>query len=344
MMRYSEYIAACTRARAMKWRILSRDDWARIIMMNSAEEIINFLKQKGLILSTSPSIEIAEKELREGEIYAASSLIRFIHGPAYDALKYFIFYYDLLNIETIIYHLHSGTENKELAGILYSTGRQGMVRAELLAGVTSFPALANTLRGTVLYKTFKDNLAEYEREGDITSFIAGIELEFMRNWHNAVKRCAGNNYSSSNSSFDSFIKVKAADAMLRMQFYRDTSPHKLDTWAALVSGGLTRSALKEWREISDEQAASVNLIKMIFPRYFKSDMVIDNYPAADRQMMRALRYTVVRSQQRNEFSLDYLISFLLLVMLQTEDLIKTLECKDFGLNSEELTGYLIKEL
>jgi len=332
-MGQSGYIAACVRARAKKNGLLTHEEWLSLSRMGDAPEVMAWLRQRGLAEFDGP-IEKVERALRAHNIRLAASLSRFLSGTGADAVNCFVRYYDLLNVETVISNLHTGGDTGGIAPFLFDTGRAGMVDKELLTAVGSFPALGNLLRGTVLYDVYRRALEQYERDGEVARFTAALELEFLRGWYRAVRRVRGNG----RSAFDSFIKIKAADAMLRLRFRRDSSEHEVAQWNRLVPGGLLGSDFERWYAVSDFKEAAGYLEQRIFGGNAGAD---DAEVDVETRMQRRLLADVMREQHRNGFSLDYLFSFLLRFMLQTEDLVRLLECKDFNLEPERLDEYLV---
>ncbi len=343
-MAQSGYIASCVRARAMKGILLAPDEWQQLALMDSAEDVMGFLHQRGLISATT-IVETAEKELRERNIATAASLIRFVHGAAFEALKYFVYYYDLLNVETLISHLHTGGASGEMLPLLYDTGRLGMVDVENLASVTSYPVLTNCLRGSVLYDVFKRELESYERDEDVAGFVAAIELDFMRGWQRVVQRCRRGAVGASQSLFDAFLKVKAADGMLRLRFRRESGEHLVASWNELVPGGLVGSDMSGWYNIEDERDSFKYLLGRLGGGGSIHETEADGADAQmDKGMMRTLLDETLRIQRRGGFTVDYIMSFLFRVMLQSEDLVSLLECKDFGLANDEVASYLVGDV
>jgi hypothetical protein len=332
----SGYIAACVRAHAMKRLLLDQDEWQRLLLTSGRDELIGRLAQRGLVSGVS-GMAAVERELRGRCITAASSLVRFLSGAAYDTVRFFVYYYDLLNIETVIAHLHFGSDDS-IADLLYDTGRLGMVHSELLAAATSFPALGKSLKGSVLYDAYNRGLELYERDGDVAAFLAELEFDFLRGWSQAERRSRRGRISK--SVFDVYLRIKTADAMMRLRFRRESGEHAVDRWNGLVPGGLLGRDIREWRGMESESDAFGYLAERIFGRH--SDIAVGSDSAGDEtQLLRGLLAETRRSQRRGEFSVDYLLGFLFRLMLQAEDLVRLLECRDFGLDSNLVAGYMI---
>ncbi len=348
MTQLAKYSASCVRARAMRSSFLTPADWKNIVSMHAVDDVVSLLGQKGLLTSSlNKDISFVEKELRENNISSAKALLRFAQEPVRDAIRFFIYYYDLMNIETIIHHLHVGADHADIDSLLYSTGGQGMVDKDLLASVTSFASLANILHGTVLYNSFKNALVNYEQDENISAFVSAIELDFIKSWSKTVASCSNGFRQGVGGvpSFDAFLRVKSADAVFRLRFRRESQVHDFTAWSSLVPGAPLTGSMSEWMEISGEEEAYNYLINIVFSKQMLKDAATDNknfnINLVDKQLMRMLWNVVKRSQRNNGFDADFLISFLFLMMLQTEDLIAVLECKDFGLEQDSVTDYLI---
>jgi hypothetical protein len=331
----------------MRSQLLTQSDWQNLAGMVSADDVSVRLNQMGLITSSlNNDISLVEKELRENNVASAEALLHFSQDPARDAIRFFIYYYDLMNIEAVIHHLHAGADKHDISSVLYATGGQGMIGREILASVTSFAMLSNVLHGTVIYNAFKVALARFEQDEDVSVFIAAIEFEFMKNWAKAVAACGhgfGSGSRHGGSSFDAFIRVKATDAVFRMRFKRESQTHDFTSWAALVPGAPLNGVMSKWLEVSDEKDAFEFLVNVMFPGNMVKGAVMGpdmDLNVADRHLMRMLRAVARRSQRRNGFDADFLMSFLFLMMLQAEDLVSLLECKDFGLEQNSIAGYL----
>jgi hypothetical protein len=324
----------------MKRLLLSDDEWRKLRMSGSSDELVAKLVQRGLV-SEAAGLDAVERELRGECVAAASSLIRFLSGAGYDTLRFFIYYYDLLNIETVIAHLHFGSE-AGVAEMLYDTGRLGLIKHDTLAAVSSFPALGSCLKGSVLYDAYKQGLESYERDGDISVFTAELELAFLKGWSLAERRCRRMG-GQGKSIFSVYLKTRAADAMLRLRFRRESAEHAVERWNGLVPGGLLGKDLRDWNALDSEKDAFKYLASRVFGRHHDVGAGADS-SADETLLQRGMLNETRRALRRGDFSIDYLLGFLFRLMLQAEDLVRLLECCDFGLDSDTASEYLIGEI
>jgi hypothetical protein len=289
--------------------------------MPRAADAIAWLAQRGRIPASGLDAADAERGLRQDMIGVVCKLLRFCRGDSRDLLAYFLYYYDLLNVEAVIYALDSGGEDIA-APPLYDTGRSGLLRREALASASSFPVLGALLRGTPLHGPFRSAFPVYEETSDAPTFVASIERAFLELWKAAAARCGQVGEDARDGSlFLTFLEGTVTDTASRLQA-RGCRPHLVDEWLAMVPragrrrpGRPPRRAVQPAKEGGAEPPTSI----------WGGQRVGD---------------AAWRTQRRMALDVQFLLGFLFLRLQETERLVALIESKDLGLSADEAASYV----
>ena len=338
-MSIAQYAAPCVRAHAMRSRFFSAEDWRLLTEFRRLDDLLAWLRQRDMISSSATTVYEVERELHQINIRSAASILRFVHGSVREALKFFVYYYDLLNVETVIQHLHNMSGETDLSTTLYDTGLLGRVKTEKLARVTNFATLKTLLKGSVFFDSYRKALPRYEQNEDVSRFLNALEVDFMKRWVRAVGACGISDARGWRSSFGAFVSSTGILAALRARFRRNWKQYDVEQWLDLVQG---------WSPSSDwwMSASEADIAERVFsealpvPSNGATKTVSDAPNALENRVMSAFWTSVRKRQRQSRFDADFLISFLLQQRIQIDRLIGVIECLDLDLDRETLEDFL----
>jgi hypothetical protein len=327
------FSAICVRACAMRSARLGPADWQELLDLPTAREVVTRLASAGLVSSADLSAADAEYEIRQGLVEQASKLMRFASGDLRRTLAGFVGLYDLLNLESVICHIHGGRQGA--APRLCETGRCGMFSSAALASAGNLAVLGSLVDGTPLAVAFEEAVGILTEDGDLERCLTVLEREFVSDWRSAA-RAAG---FSDSSALSAFLGMWVAMAVLRLGS-RGGKPHELISWLRLVSDAREAQGMLE-RRVQPLDLHAV-LMAAIFGRQSrKAEQAPQSVGQAD---IRAARRALARAKQAQKclrFNADFPIGFLVTGHYQAESLIALIEGKDLGLKRAEIEALLV---
>jgi len=231
------YTAASVRACALRGVLLAADEWPRLAGIAGTGAAIEWLKARGVVDSGVAGLLSVERSAHASVIRNGTGLLRFVRGPLSDLLRCFVYYYDLLNVESVAYRIHTfSVEEGHAAGRLYDTGPFGLFSAGALDAVTNYAALGRALRHSVFANAFDAGLVRYQEDEDVVRLVERVEVAFFANWVGAAERCgvfvrgvAGR------TALGIFFAARAIGAAVRLKLYRQAQTNRIVEWLSLVA-------------------------------------------------------------------------------------------------------------
>jgi len=336
-----KYAAACVRVCAMQTHLLGADDWQRLLQMAHLQEMVTWLAQRGLVPSAAQDIPEAQRTLREGVIEDSEKLIRFVSGPAEAMLAFFIYHYDLLNLETVIGRLHAGAGGAAPAH-LYETGRFGLLSREALSTVTSYGVLTDMLLGTPFAGPFASALAHYQEDGDLPALLTSMEYSFLADWQTAVARCLTWRRRR-RSTFDLFVAARAMTWAIRLKFFRKRQDYEVHRCLDALIRRADVKACYTAMEATIPETAFRLLAAALLPEGVPARLADAPFDLdlLDIRLMGVILEEANRRHRPIDFSAEYLIGYHFLKLFETENLVRLLEGKALGVDGETMQKYLV---
>ncbi len=333
--------AAYARARAMQGRMPGQSEFQRLLATTTSAEFMQRLAGMGMISSPGLSPARAQKELQQGVIRATEKLMRFLRKPLRDFFAFFIYTYDLLNLETVIIHIHSGSD-EQISDLLYDSGAFGLLNIEACKTATNFAALGKSLRSTPLADSYNTGLDHFREDDDLAAFLCFLEQEFMRRWQAAANDCAGLLPAAGMKLFSRFTLVTTITSSLRERFCRKADPALSRRWLEVG----TRTGLKACMhalEHDDPGDAAQALMRILFADDEWKALVSEPFDLTEMEtrLQRLLLGQARKSQRQAGVNPGFLVAFLLRMQVQVRDIIRIMEGKNLGMRTEAIMQHAI---
>lgn len=343
MSELSKYAASCVRVHGMRDCLLSREDWQRFLQAGSAAGIISQLYHKNLVSSASLEVREAEKEIRGNVIKAAEKIMRFVPRSVCEMLAFFIYYFDLINLETVITRLHRMNEDMPLKTLLYDTGRFGLFSLSDLTEINNFIMLEELLKKSFFSDPFNLALGFYKENEILADFLASLEFAFLDQWRQIIGRVNRLKTKDIPSTFEVFLLTKSVMSAMRLKFARKRKEYDVQRFIGVSLQPFSLKTLRAAMEIDEPGKVFHNLTQTIFPKSLAKKLEgreID-IKLMEIRLKELILETARKHQLKSGFSAEYLISFQFIKMVEADNIITLLECKNNHMDIEEAKNYLV---
>jgi hypothetical protein len=301
--------------------------------LDSAPEIIAWFKARGSLPGDVTDVASAERAAHQAVIHSSSALLRFAPGSLGDLLRFFLRYYDLINLESVIQRIHAMVEGAHAHGIPYDTGTMGLFDA-VLGDATNFAALSRLLRGTQFVAAYEAGLRRYYEDEDVSRLVESIEVAFFAEWVKAAEACGFRlKRGTDNTGLAVFLVERIIESVVRLKVHREAEQNRVVEWLSLVAEGKDLDTCLEAVSADDENEAVMGLANLLLP---KALMAKAGSPGSGPAgALSLLRVVVLRRALKAGrgivFSADFLTSFLVLQIYQALELTLLLESKETGI-------------
>ncbi len=343
MSSLAPYAAPCVRACALRTALLRPHEWETVAGLDSATEVIAWFKERGVLAGDVADVAAAERAAHQAVIHSSSALLRFARGPLGNLLGFFLHYYDLINLESVIQRIHALVEGERSQGIPYDTGSMGIFD-DVLGDATNFAALSRQVRGTPFAAAYEAGLQRYYEDEDVARLIEGIEVAFFAQWVAAAAGCGFQlEQGTDNSGLAVFLVERIIESATRLQVHREAEQSRVVEWLSLVAEGKDLDACLDALSAGNEDAAVMALARLLLPKALMAQAGLPRRSGAEAgtlgrgpsAALSLLRVVVLRRALKAGrgivFSADFLTSFLVLQIYQALELTLVLESKETGI-------------
>ncbi len=334
------------RARAMQSAFLTLEEWKHLAEMKSTREVLTWLTRKKMISSDSIGSIQAEKEIRESSILCAEKLIHFSYGKLRHLLSFFIYHFDLLNIEAMIRHIHEVPEAKPVqVDSLYDTGMYGLVDINQLSAATNFAVLEQMLTRTMFSKPLAFAMDLYKESGDVSAITTELEVAFLGEWLTAADECESllsADPRSGNNVFRAYLGFTVIRSTLRILFCRQGDRKAAQKFLSIMlQDKELKTCLTEIESLSAEETfrhlTSLLFSQKLYKRISEISFDLNNL---DFHFRKFLSEIASRQQLRAGIGVEFLLSFNFIKILEVQNLIFIIESRDLGMKPEQTMNYL----
>jgi len=327
------FAAPCVRACALRSGLLRPHEWHALMEMGSADTVITWLQARGVLPAEATAIPAAERSAHQTVIQSSSALLRFARGDLGDLLQFFLTYYDLMNLESVIHRLHGTVEGGTSHGRPFETGPLGLLDASI-GDVSNFAALARLLKRTLFAPPFEAALQRYNEDEDVSRMVESIEVAFFAGWIAAAKRCGFRlNGGTDGSGLAVFLVECVSEAAVRLKLHRDAETSRIVEWLSLVTEGRPLDACLSVLSEGGDNGAVLKLAAILFSKRLVPGA--SQEPTGSLAALSLLRVMVLRQAIKANrgitFNADFLTSLLVLQRFQALELTLLLESKDAGI-------------
>jgi len=323
------------RACALRTALLKPHEWEVVSAIDSSTEIIAWFKERGALPEEVTDVADAERAAHQAVIHSSSALLRFARGELGDMLRFFLRYYDLINLESVIQRIHAMVEGTPTQGIPYDTGSMGLFD-DVLGDVTNFAALSRLVKGTPFAAAYEAGLGRYYEDEDVSRLVEGIEVVFFAEWVKAAQACGFRlKNGTDNSGLAVFLAERIIESAVRLKVHREAEQSRVVEWLSLVTDEKGLDTCLEAIASDDEDEAVMALAHLLLPKALLAKAGLPRRSEAKAGALSLLRVVVLRRALKAGrgivFSADFLTSFLVLQIYQALELTLLLESKETGI-------------
>ena len=360
MSALSQYSAPYCRLKAMKAKLLSRAQVARLLSAPDAQAAQSLLLETDYAetLSPHPPSSLGEREhrLKEHTIRCCEKLLRFLKGDAAKFVQLLLQTFDLLNAKIVVRRLHSvGPElmEKDLSPLLFDTGRWGWTEKDTWSALSNFAALSRALRGTFLFDAFQAALEHYKTDEDIFAFESALDLGYLHHLYEKSEALGGMDRRHCGEILKPYRNLHNTIWFLRLKFLRGVESRRIFHSLIALPSLRSRTGARDFDEApfvealsaASEKEAYEHLVRVLFPKY-KSLPDLDPFSlrAAELALKRHFLEDCRKLFRTFPFHLGLFVAYYFIKSSEVEDIIAILEGKQLGLSEERIARQLIAEV
>ncbi|ACM23091.1 MULTISPECIES: V-type ATPase subunit [Thermotoga] len=340
------FASLSAKVKAMKSKMLTRDDFEQLMKTKSVVEIADYLKQNTHYREILKEVDVSKLHRRDLEILLRGSIVQDLYKVYFylpnDAKRIFLLFekkFEIENIKFAIRVIHSGHPENLSESKLYPVYHKSIDEARLLS-VKNMEELWNVLKESEYYAGLESAYRNYQNSGKVHHLLNALDLWYFL----TVKRRL-----SSTSLYAQGFKhlfYTHIDLTNIQWVYRARLLFKLQTPEVLnlltpFQGYLKKQFFSELSTVSSTNEFLKKLMQTPYGRYFE-DMEESKLPfTIERICDRVLLDRAERLSNDVQNGCNVAVGYVYIREYEYKDLVTIIETKRYGLSSEEAKYYLV---
>ncbi len=179
--RVFRYSHAHARARTMKGKLLSPEDWHYLLRMKSLEDVLRYLngtayaRALSSLSSTRPDTGTISLALHDELFTDYARLLRAVPARSAHILKALLLRYETENLKTILRGVWQGKASSEARSLLYRLGSLSLLPVEDLLQAGQVVEAIGLLKKTVFHRPLQHALPQFQARGKLFPLEVAID-------------------------------------------------------------------------------------------------------------------------------------------------------------------------
>lgn len=192
--RVFRYSFAQARARTLKGKLLSGEDWHYLLKMKSLEDILRYLNGTTYarvlsgLFSSGPDTRVVSLALHDDLFGDYARLLRAVPAKSAHLLKGLLLRYEAENLKTILRGIGQGRASSEVRLLLYRLGPLSRLPVEDLLQVRQIMEVTVLLRPTIFHRLLQHALPQFQAQGKLFPLEVAIDTAAFEHMRASLRR------------------------------------------------------------------------------------------------------------------------------------------------------------
>ncbi|RKY78589.1 hypothetical protein DRQ12_05710 [candidate division KSB1 bacterium] len=333
----SEYAAAYGRMRALKGKLLSREEFDTLLKAPVLNEAVAFVRtHTGVEISDTTSLSQIEHKLKESLLVDYLKIIKFLDGGPAEVVKCLISRFELINLKAIFHSKMAGVKLSE--EFIFDLGPHCTINLENLLRAQNLEECFEICEIT-MYKTTAALLSRSFKDGKPYPLCLTLDLDYYQRLHNSLSRLSYFDKQNAEIFLGTQIDVLNILRFLRLKFNYSFSPGEIFHY--ILPYGLKFTKALFWKIAEAEDPISLFKLKpynQILTALQGANVALDAEIALNRYLFNFAKRKIIGT---SPFQITPLLAFFMLKEFEIRDIISILNGKKLGLEPAEIKKHLI---
>lgn len=241
MVRVFRYSFAQAKARSLKGKLLSSDDWHYLLRMKDVGDILKYLSGTDYALAlsflpgTSPDVGTISLALHAELFNAYARLLKAVPSRSSHILRNFLLLYEAENLKIILRGIWQGRAPSEIRSLLYRLGPLSRLPVEELLQVRHIVSTPDLLKPTLFHSPLLHGLSQFRIQGRLFPLEAAIDVAVIERIRAGLKPLRGPDRKGAEVLVGKWIDVVNLSWIVRFRHLYGLSPEEAINYT--VSGG-----------------------------------------------------------------------------------------------------------
>lgn len=348
MDKVKRYAAINTKIRMLKGKMLTEEDYTRLISKKSVAEIADYLKRNTSYIQVlrginAESIHRGQLELliKKYIILQFEKLLHFFNGEYRKLFRILFMRYEVEDLKLYIRALTRGENLEAIKDLVLYLGGYSIVDHELLITSKNINELIKNLEGTIYYDTLKPY--QDEKGSKLTFYMEmNLDILYFTKLNEQAKKLDPKDEKILKELLGKNIDLLNLEWIYRGLKFYSLSPEELINYTLSGGEALNYSNIKSLCYSKDENELIEKMINSRYGFLFDNKDTLDLF--MERRIERYLYFQFLGYYRKERMNITQSIAYMHLLEYQTRDIISITEAKRYDLDKGQVKSYLVRRI
>lgn len=340
------FAAVNTKIKVLKSKLLSEDDYIKLLEMSTIREQIDYLRKNTAYIDelkgiqSIRNIQHVEAELEKHLIHQFDKLLNFFTDEYKKLFKVFLLRHEIEDLKLYIRALERKEDIKQISKSSILKEKHYNFDPGIIENSSNLDEFIENLRGTIFYKV----LAPYKNE-EKTRIIFYMEMNLDRMYFNLLHSVNKDLRKQDRIVFGDFLG-RNIDLLNIEWIYRGIKFYNLLP-EELINYTLSHGLKFKYEDLKEMSYSNIEELKkrVLSSEYsflFDEGKDIDLY--LERRVQRYLMEISLGYFKKAKSDISISLAYLHILEYEIRDIISILEATNYGLTKEETKDYLVRQI
>lgn len=240
--RVLQYSFAQAKARTLKGKLLSREDWHYILGMRNLEDVLRYLSGTAYAgalsaFSTSrPDLRAVSLALHDELFADCAKLLRAVPAKSAHLLKALLLRYEAENIKTILRGVWQGSAPSEVGSLLYRLGLLSRLPIDDLLQARQVMEALELLKKSAFHRSLQHALPQFLAQGKIFPLEMAVDIVAFEHLRASLRHVSGTDRKRVEAVVGEVIDTMNLSWLIRFRHFYGLSAEEVINYT--LPGGL----------------------------------------------------------------------------------------------------------
>lgn len=348
MDRNTTYAAINTKTSAMLGKLLTVEDYKKILSLKNPSEIATYLKSNTAYKELFNGMDTSKMHRDEIEVVLKRCLVEYMdklmhhfNGQYKEFFKCFYIKHEIVDLKRAARLIHIDKDFRTLKNNLVFAGKYKYIDMDKVVQAKDINQLIESLNGTIYYPFLK-NLIDGNTKESLYRFEMSLDRAFFTILEEKAKKLPLEDKKIVEELFGSYIDMLNLRWIYRGKKYYDLSSEEVFNYSIMDGYAFKYKKLKDFCYAANEEEFIKKALETPYGFMFKGDSESDIY--MERRMNRYLYFKYKSKKQRYSLNIAAVLVYLELIEFEIRDIISMIETVRYEMNYEDGKKYLIKAI
>lgn len=344
-----QYAAVNARIKAIMGKMLTTDDYKKIINASTVQEVFNYLYNNTYYHTCLEGLNGVEIHRREMELTLKKSFIndyrviyRYLQSDSKDFFKQLFAKFEIEDLKMLLRTILVENNEGYLKKSLIYLGVYTDIDINLLTSIKSYQDLLAAFENTDYYKILSRFTDSYEKERNLFPIEMSLDFQYFSSLEKLAKKLSSADYKYVEDLIGTQVDLLNIQWIYRIKKYYNLSPGEILNYILPFHHKLSRENLRNMADVDKPEEIVKYIANKQYQEVFNA-AIEENNVIFERYFLSYILSKSKSVKRTSFYNIGNIIAYLFIKEYEIRDIITIVEGVRYSLNTSEIKKYLIRD-